>query len=56
MTVGLLKARAPFGAVMSFVVASPILNPIGLALVQKGMGVGAVVALIIGGLVWRFRK
>jgi uncharacterized membrane protein YraQ (UPF0718 family) len=28
MTVGFLKARIPFGSVMSFLIASPILNPV----------------------------
>jgi len=41
MTVGLLKARAPFGAVMSFVVASPILNPIVLIMMTTLLGIKA---------------
>ena len=41
MTVGLLKARAPFGAVMSFVVASPILNPIVLTMMTALLGIKA---------------
>jgi uncharacterized membrane protein YraQ (UPF0718 family) len=38
MTVGLLKARVPFGSVISFVIASPILNPIILAMVLALLG------------------
>ena len=41
MTVGLLKARVPFGAVMSFVVASPILNPVILAMMAALLGMKA---------------
>jgi len=41
MTVGLLKARAPFGPVMSFVVASPILNPIVLSMLTALLGIKA---------------
>ena len=41
MTVGLLKARVPFGSVMSFVVASPILNPIVLSMLTALMGIKA---------------
>ena len=41
MTVGLLKARIPFGSIMSFVVASPILNPIVLSMLTALMGIKA---------------
>jgi len=41
MTVGMLKARVPFGPVMSFVVASPILNPIVLGMMLKLLGIKA---------------
>ena len=41
MTVALLKARVPFGSVMSFVVASPILNPIVLSMLTALMGIKA---------------
>ena len=41
MTVGLLKAKAPFGPVMSFVVASPILNPIVLIMMTTLLGIKA---------------
>lgn len=38
MTVGLLRARVPFGATMSFVLASPLLNPIILAMFLALLG------------------
>ena len=41
MTVGMLKAKVPFGPVMSFVVASPILNPIVLSMMFALMGIKA---------------
>ena len=41
MTVGMLKARVPFGPVMSFVVASPILNPIVLSMMIALLGIKA---------------
>lgn len=41
MTLGLLKAGAPFGPVMSFVIASPLLNPIIIAMVAALMGIKA---------------
>lgn len=41
MTLGLLKAGAPFGPVMSFVIASPILNPIILTMIAALMGLKA---------------
>lgn len=41
MTVGLLKARVPFGSVMSFVVASPILNPVILSMLVALLGLKA---------------
>lgn len=48
MTVGLLKARVPFGPVMSFVVASPILNPIVLSMliVLLGIKAGIIYAVV----------
>ena len=46
MTVGLLRAGVPFGATMSFVLASPLLNPIILALFLALLGWKA--ALIYG--------
>lgn len=41
MTVGMLQAGAPFGPVMSFVIASPILNPIILAMIGTMLGLEA---------------
>ncbi|MDD8016305.1 MAG: permease [Acidobacteriota bacterium] len=41
MTLGFLEAGAPFGSIMSFVIASPLLNPIILALLVAMMGVKA---------------
>jgi uncharacterized membrane protein YraQ (UPF0718 family) len=41
MTVGMLKAKVPFGPIMSFVVASPILNPIVLSMMVALMGIKA---------------
>ena len=38
MTVGLLRANVPFGATMSFVLASPLLNPIILAMFSTLLG------------------
>ena len=63
MTVGLLKAKIPFGAVMSFVVASPILNPVILAMMTallglKAAGIYAVMtfgaAILFGVILERF--
>ncbi|HPC97207.1 MAG TPA: permease [Sedimentisphaerales bacterium] len=44
MTVGLLRAGVPFGATMSFVLASPLLNPIILAMLLALLGWKAAVA------------
>ena len=41
LTVGMLKAGVPFGPVMSFVVASPILNPIVLSMLIALLGIKA---------------
>lgn len=41
MTLGMLNAGAPFGPVMSFVISSPLLNPIILAMVAAMMGLKA---------------
>jgi len=46
MTVGLLKARVPFGSVMSFVVASPILNPIVVSMLIALLGIKAGVIYV----------
>ena len=47
MTLGLLNAGAPFGPVISFVIASPLLNPIILAMVAAMMGLKASVLYFI---------
>lgn len=44
MAVGLLRARVPFGATMSFVLASPLLNPIILTMFWVLLGWKACVA------------
>lgn len=44
MTVGLLRAGVPFGATMSFVLASPLLNPIILTMFLALLGWKACVA------------
>lgn len=41
MTLGLLNAGAPFGPVMSFVIASPLLNPIIITMIAALMGMKA---------------
>lgn len=41
MTLGMLNAGAPFGPVMSFVIASPLLNPIIISMVWALMGLKA---------------
>ncbi|MFA7173114.1 MAG: permease [Kiritimatiellia bacterium] len=41
MTLGMLNAGAPFGPVMSFVIASPLLNPIIITMIWALMGVKA---------------
>jgi len=41
MTLGLLKAGAPFGPVMSFVISSPLLNPIIITMIGALMGIKA---------------
>ncbi|MDD3853586.1 MAG: permease [Syntrophomonadaceae bacterium] len=38
LALGFLEARVPFGAIMSFVIASPLLNPIILAMLVALMG------------------
>jgi len=47
ITVGMLKVRVPFGPVMSFVVASPILNPIVLSMLIALLGIKAGVIYAI---------
>ncbi|ABK19528.1 permease [Syntrophobacter fumaroxidans] len=41
MTLGMLNAGAPFGPVMSFVIASPLLNPIIISMIFALMGIKA---------------
>lgn len=41
MTLGMLSAGAPFGSVMSFIIASPLLNPIIISMVWVLMGTKA---------------
>lgn len=54
LTLGFLQAGITFGAVMSFVIASPLLNPIILALLVAFMGWKACIAyfiIVFGGAV-----
>lgn len=46
LTMGFLEAKAPFGATMSFLLASPLLNPVILGMVLAFMG--CKVALVYG--------
>jgi uncharacterized protein len=43
MTLGLLNAGSPFGPVMSFVIASPLLNPIIISIIMALMGFKAAI-------------
>ena len=62
VTVGLLNAGAPFGAAMSFLVSSPILNPVilGLLVTLFGWkfavfyGTASFVLAVAVGAVWQF--
>ena len=47
MTLGFLEIGIPFGAVMSFVIASPLLNPIILAMLLALMGVKVAITYFI---------
>lgn len=47
MTLGFLEIGIPFGAVMSFVIASPLLNPIILAMLLALMGIKIAVVYFI---------
>jgi len=47
MTLGFLEMGIPFGAVMSFVIASPLLNPIILAMLLALMGLKTAVTYFI---------
>lgn len=61
MVVGLLGAGAPFGATMSFLIASPLLNPVIIVLMVSLMGVTvtlsyalfALVAAVASGMIWQ---
>jgi uncharacterized membrane protein YraQ (UPF0718 family) len=63
LTVGMLKAKVPFGPVMSFVIASPVLNPVVLTMMAVLLGIKAAViygvvtftmAVVFGLLLQRF--
>lgn len=54
LALGFLKAGITFGAIMSFIIASPLLNPIILAMLAALMGVKAAVmyfAVVFGGAI-----
>lgn len=61
IVLGLLKAKAQFGAVMSFLIASPLLNPIIIGLIAVLMGLRITViyvvvvfpAAVIIGIIWQ---
>lgn len=46
MTVGFLNAGVPFGATMSFLIASPLLNPIIIAMLGALVGVKAMLVYV----------
>lgn len=47
MTIGLLNAGVPFGSTMSFLIASPLLNPIILGMLGAMVGIKAMVAYFV---------
>ena len=47
MTVGFLNAGVPFGSTMSFLIASPLLNPIILGMLGAMVGIKAIVAYFV---------
>ena len=47
MTVGFLNAGVPFGSTMSFLIASPLLNPIILGILGAMVGIKAMVAYFV---------
>jgi len=49
MTVGFLNAGVPFGSTMSFLIASPLLNPIILGMLGAMVGIKAMVAYFVIG-------
>lgn len=46
MTVGFLNAGVPFGATMSFLIASPLLNPIIIAMLGALVGIKAMLIYV----------
>ncbi len=46
MTVGFLNAGVPFGATMSFLIASPLLNPIIIAMLGALVGIKAMLVYV----------
>ncbi|PHM22773.1 permease [Xenorhabdus budapestensis] len=62
VTVGLLNAGAPFGATMSFLISSPILNPVILGLLVTLFGwkftlfyaVSTFILAVVVGVIWQF--
>ena len=47
MTVGFLNAGVPFGSVMSFLIASPLLNPIIIGMLAALVGIKAAVIYFV---------
>lgn len=47
MTIGFLNAGVPFGSTMSFLIASPLLNPIILGMLGAMVGIKAMVAYFV---------
>lgn len=47
MTVGFLNAGVPFGSTMSFLIASPLLNPIILGMLGAMVGIKAMIAYFV---------
>lgn len=47
MTVGFLNAGVPFGATMSFLIASPLLNPIIIAMLGALVGIKAMLIYVV---------
>lgn len=47
MTVGLLNAKVPFGATMSFLISSPLLNPIIIGMLGALVGIKAAVIYFV---------
>lgn len=51
MTVGLLNAKVPFGATMSFLISSPLLNPVIIGMLGALVGVKAAVTYFVLGFI-----